>query len=72
MWPTITEKVDIAGPIVAKYYPLCQGVGMRRYASLSNINPSGKLYNSFFVYVCVNAKLKIKRAIFSQVCGQKM
>ena len=41
MWPTKRGKIDIAGPIVAKSYPIKQAVRMGRYSSLININPSG-------------------------------
>ena len=37
MWP-IKEKEN--AHIMAKYYPLNQAAGMRRYGSLININPS--------------------------------
>ena len=40
MWPIKDiEKIDIGANIVAKFYPLLQDVGMRRYGSLINIKP---------------------------------
>ena len=48
MWPKKRNKIDKAGPIVAKSDPLQQAVGIHRYGSLVNINPLVAVKEAFF------------------------
>ena len=44
------ERKQTAAHIVAKSYPLWQAIIMRRYGSLSNINPCGRIQLPFYCH----------------------